>query len=100
MHVTDTVEMLERAYETGRMDAGPDLRTSTSDPSKSIRPWRRMKALHVVFVQYCPYQLADASGTTRDDMLRNTRHRLPLRGTGPNFKDLILHAEIRNALGY
>jgi phytoene dehydrogenase-like protein len=100
MHVTDTVEMLERAYDDwkdGRWSRSPYLDIlipSQIDPTMAPDGKHYMS----VFVQYCPYQLADgewnderrkAFGNTVIDTI--ARH-------SPNFKDLILHAEIRTPL--
>ncbi len=97
MHVTDTLEMLERAYDDwkdGRWSRAPYvdmLIPSQIDPTMTPDGKHYMS----VFVQYCPYQLADGSwndvtrkafGNTVIDAI--ARH-------SPNFKDLILHAEIR-----
>ncbi len=97
MHVTDTIEMMERAYDDwkdGRWSAAPYidmLIPSQIDPTMAPLGKHYMS----VFVQYCPYELADgpwddakrqAFGQTVIDTI--ARH-------SPNFKDLILHAEIR-----
>jgi phytoene dehydrogenase-like protein len=97
MHVTDTVEMLERAYDDwkeGRWSRSPYLDMlipSQIDPTMAPDGKHYMS----VFVQYCPYRLADgewndarrkAFGNTVIDTI--ARH-------SPNFKELILHAEVR-----
>jgi phytoene dehydrogenase-like protein len=97
MHVTDTIEMLERAYDDwkeGRWSRSPYLDIlipSQIDPTMAPDGKHYMS----VFVQYCPYRLAEgewtdvkrkAFGDTVIDTI--ARH-------SPNFKDLILHAEIR-----
>ncbi|MBV9912876.1 MAG: NAD(P)/FAD-dependent oxidoreductase [Sinobacteraceae bacterium] len=97
MHVTDTIDMLERAYDDwkeGRWSRAPYidmLIPSQIDPSMAPEGKHYMS----VFVQYCPYQLAQgewndvtrrAFGNTVIDTI--ARH-------SPNFRDLILHAEIR-----
>jgi phytoene dehydrogenase-like protein len=97
MHVTDTIEMMERAYDDwkeGRWSRAPYidmLIPSQIDPSMVPNGKHYMS----VFVQYCPYELADGEWTAAKrqafgDTVINTiaRH-------SPNFKDLILHAEIR-----
>ncbi|HEY3786990.1 MAG TPA: NAD(P)/FAD-dependent oxidoreductase [Steroidobacteraceae bacterium] len=97
MHVTDTIDMLERAYDDwkdGRWSRAPYvdmLIPSQIDPTMVPDGKHYMS----VFVQYCPYQLAEgpwtdarrkAFGDTVIDSI--ARH-------SPDFKDLILHAEIR-----
>jgi phytoene dehydrogenase-like protein len=97
MHVTDTLEMVERAYDDwkdGCWSRAPYvdmLIPSQIDPTMT----RDGKHYMSVFVQYCPYQLSDGPwtderrkgfGATVIDAI--ARH-------SPNFKSLILHAEIR-----
>ena len=97
MHVTDTIEMMERAYDDwkdGVWSRAPYidmLIPSQIDPTMTPDGKHYMS----VFVQYCPYQLASgpwdaakrkAFGDTVIDTI--ARH-------SPNFKQLILHAEVR-----
>ena len=97
MHVTDTIEMMERAYDDwkdGKWSAAPYidmLIPSQIDPTMVPDGKHYMS----VFVQYCPYELASgpwdaqqrqAFGDTVIDTI--ARH-------SPNFKSLILHAEVR-----
>ena len=97
MHVTDTVEMLERAYDDwkdGRWSRSPYLDIlipSQIDPTMAPDGKHYMS----VFVQYCPYQLADGEWSgARRQAFGNTVIDTIARHS-PNFKDLILHAEIR-----
>ncbi len=97
MHVTDTLDMLERAYDDwkeGRWSRAPYvdmLIPSQIDPTMAPNGKHYMS----VFVQYCPYVLADGewNDTRRqafgDTVIDTIAHH------SPNFKDLILHAEIR-----
>lgn len=96
MHFTDTLERLERAYDDWKdkrwsQDPYVDaLVPSQYDPSLAP-PGKHMMS---VFVQYCPADLEggwtdakrDAFGAAVIDQI--AEH-------SPNFKDLILHAEIR-----
>jgi phytoene dehydrogenase-like protein len=97
MHVTDTIEMMERAYDDwkdGKWSAAPYvdmLIPSQIDPTMAPDGKHYMS----VFVQYCPYALASgpwdaqqrqAFGDTVIDTI--ARH-------SPNFRSLILHAEVR-----
>ncbi len=97
LHVTDTIEMMERAYDDwkdGRWSRAPYidmLIPSQIDPTMAPTGKHYMS----VFVQYCPYELAagpwdeerrQAFGATVIDTIG--QH-------SPDFKDLILHAEIR-----
>ncbi len=67
MHVTDTLEMMERAYDDwkeGRWSRAPYvdmLIPSQIDPTMAPDGKHYMS----VFVQYCPYQLADGEWTRR-----------------------------------
>ena len=97
MHVTDTVEMLERAYDDwkdGRWSRSPYLDIlipSQIDPTMAPDGKHYMS----VFVQYCPYRLADGEwNDARRQAFGNTVIDTIARHS-PNFKDLILHAEIR-----
>ncbi|HVS77886.1 MAG TPA: NAD(P)/FAD-dependent oxidoreductase [Steroidobacteraceae bacterium] len=97
MHVTDSIEMLERAYDDwkeGRWSRHPylDILIPTQiDPTMAPAGKHYMS----VFVQYCPYRLAEGewndarrarfADTVIDAIARHS----------PDFRDLILHAEIR-----
>jgi phytoene dehydrogenase-like protein len=97
MHVTDTLEMMERAYDDwkeGRWSRAPYidmLIPSQIDPSMTPDGKHYMS----VFVQYCPYELAD--GAWDADKRRGFGNTVieTIARHSPNFKDLILHAEIR-----
>ena len=96
MHFTDTLERLERAYDDWKDDKWSkdpyvDMVIPTQyDPTMSP-PGKHMMS---VFVQYCPVEpeggwtdeKRDAFGATVIDQIGDY---------SPNFKDLILHAEIR-----
>ena len=97
MHVTDTIEMMERAYDDwkeGRWSRAPYidmLIPSQIDPTMAPDGKHYMS----VFVQYCPYQLADGEwNAARRQAFGNTVIET-IAAHSPNFKDLILHAEIR-----
>jgi len=97
MHVTDTLEMMERAYDDwkeGRWSRAPYidmLIPSQIDPTMVPHGKHYMS----VFVQYCPYELAGAewSAETRQGFGNTVIDTIARHS--PNFKDLILHAEIR-----
>ncbi|MBV8497117.1 MAG: NAD(P)/FAD-dependent oxidoreductase [Gammaproteobacteria bacterium] len=97
MHITDTLEMVERAYDDwkeGRWSRAPyvDMLIPTQiDPTMAPDGKHYMS----VFVQYCPYRLADGDWTPeRREAFGNTVIDAIARHS-PDFKDLILHAEIR-----
>jgi phytoene dehydrogenase-like protein len=97
LHITDTIEMLERGYDDwkeGRWSRAPyvDMLIPTQiDPTMTPDGKHYMS----VFVQYCPYKLADGEWT---DEKRKAFGKTVIDAIGahsPDFKDLILHAEIR-----
>jgi phytoene dehydrogenase-like protein len=97
MHVTDTIEMMERAYDDwkdGTWSRAPYidmLIPSQIDPTMAPDGKHYMS----VFVQYCPYKLADGPWTeAKRQAFGNTVIETIARHS-PDFKDLILHAEIR-----
>ena len=77
MHVTDTIEMMERAYDDwkrGRVVARALYRHADSVADRSDHGARR-QALHVGFVRYCPYELASGPWDTRKRHVRRHRDR-------------------------
>jgi phytoene dehydrogenase-like protein len=97
LHVTDTIEMMERAYDDwkeGRWSRAPYLDMlipSQIDPTMAPDGKHYMS----VFVQYCPYRLAEGEWTTarREAFGRTVIDTIAEHS--PNFKSLILHAEVR-----
>jgi phytoene dehydrogenase-like protein len=96
MHFSDTLERLERAYDDWKDDRwSADPYTDTLIPSRYdptlAPPGKHMMS---VFVQYCPVE--PDGGWTEEK-----RHRFgqtvidQIAEYSPDFKDLILHAEIR-----
>jgi phytoene dehydrogenase-like protein len=97
MHVTDTIDMLERAYDDwkeGRWSRAPYidmLIPSQIDPTMAPNGKHYMS----VFVQYCPYRLADGEWTAAKRQAFGDTVIDTIAQHSPDFKDLILHAEIR-----
>jgi phytoene dehydrogenase-like protein len=97
MHVTDTIDMLERAYDDwkeGRWSRAPYidmLIPSQIDPTMAPNGKHYMS----VFVQYCPYKLADGEWTPQKRQAFGDTVIDTIARHSPDFKDLILHAEIR-----
>ena len=97
MHCIDSMERLERAYDdwkagTWSKDPYIDmLIPSQVDPTMTA-PGKHMMT---VFVQYCPPKLADGPWTPekRDAFGQTVIDQIAQHS--PDFKDLILHAEIR-----
>ena len=97
LHFIDSLERMERAYDDwkyGRWSRDPYLDTlipTQVDPTMAP-PGKHMMT---VFVQYCPAELADGGWTdaARDAFGRTCIDQIA--EYSPNFKDLILHAEIR-----
>ncbi|MBS0398359.1 MAG: NAD(P)/FAD-dependent oxidoreductase [Proteobacteria bacterium] len=97
LHITDTIEMVERAYDdwkAGRWSQAPyvDMLIPTQiDPTMTPHGKHYMS----VFVQYCPYRLAEGEWTPeRRQAFGNTVIDAIARQS-PDFRSLILHAEIR-----
>ena len=97
MHITDTIEMMERAYDDwkdGFWSRAPYvdmLLPSLIDPTMAPEGKHYMS----VFVQYAPYKLANGEW---DDTSRQAFGNTVIDAIAqhsPNFKDLIRHAEIR-----
>jgi len=97
MHVTDTVEMMERAYDDwkeGRWSRAPYLDMlipSQIDPTMAPHGKHYMS----VFVQYCPYRLAEGGWTDQRRAAFGRTVIDTIAQHSPDFKSLILHAEVR-----
>ncbi len=97
LHVTDTIEMVERAYDdwkAGRWSQAPyiDMLIPTQiDPTMTPNGKHYMS----VFVQYCPYRLADGDWTPAKRQAFGDTVIDTIAQHSPDFKKLILHAEIR-----
>ncbi|MBT8080756.1 MAG: NAD(P)/FAD-dependent oxidoreductase [Gammaproteobacteria bacterium] len=96
MHFTDTLHRLEKAYDDWKEDRwSADPYCDTLIPSQydpSLAP--AGKHMMTVFVQYCPVE-PDGGW---DDAKRTAFGQAVIDQIGeysPNFRDLILHAEIR-----
>jgi phytoene dehydrogenase-like protein len=97
LHITDTLDMMERAYDDwkgGRWSQAPYvdmLMPSQIDPTMAPNGKHYMS----VFVQYCPYKLADGPWTPEKRQAFGDTVINAIARQSPNFKSLILHAEIR-----
>ncbi len=97
LHITDTVEMMERAYDDwkeGRWSQAPYvdmLIPSQIDPTMTPDGKHYMS----VFVQYCPYELADGPWTDEKRQAFGNTVIDAIANQSPDFKSLILHTEIR-----
>ena len=97
LHLTDTLEMMERAYDDwkdGRWSAAPYvdmLIPSQIDPTMAPDGKHYMS----VFVQYCPYELADGPWTDAKRKAFGDTVIDAIARQSPDFKSLILHAEVR-----
>jgi phytoene dehydrogenase-like protein len=97
LHVTDTLDMVERAYDDwkeGRWSRAPYidmLIPSQIDPTMAPNGKHYMS----VFVQYCPYTLADGPWTPQKRQAFGDTVIDTIARQSPDFRDLILHAEIR-----
>jgi phytoene dehydrogenase-like protein len=97
LHVTDTLDMVERAYDDwkeGRWSRAPYvdmLIPSQIDPTMAPNGKHYMS----VFVQYCPYSLSDGPWTPEKRRAFGDTVIDTIARQSPDFRDLILHAEIR-----
>ena len=97
MHITDTLDMVERAYDDwkeGRWSRAPyvDMLIPTQiDPTMAPDGKHYMS----VFVQYCPYRLADGEWTPEKRQAFGNTVIEAIARHSPDFKDLIVHTEIR-----
>jgi phytoene dehydrogenase-like protein len=95
--VTDSIEMMERAYDDwkeGRWSRAPyiDMLLPTLiDPTMAPEGKHYMS----VFVQYCPYQLAEGPWTPERRQAFGETVLGTIGAYSPNFRDLVRHAEIR-----
>ena len=98
MHFIDSLERIERAFDdwkNGRWSADPYCDTlipTLTDPTMAPPGKHYMS----VFVQYAPPKLATGEWTDKD---REGFGKTVIDQIGeysPNFKDLIVHAEIRS----
>jgi len=96
MHFTDTLERLERAYDDWKDDRwSADPYTDTLIPSQydpTIAP--PGKHMMSVFVQYCPVEPEGGWTDEKRDRFGQTVID-QIADYSPDFKDLLLHAEIR-----
>jgi phytoene dehydrogenase-like protein len=97
IYVADTIDTLERAYDDwkeGRWSREPYLDTlipSQIDPTLAPSGKHYMS----VFVQYCPYELAEGPWTAARREAFGATVIDTIAAHSPDFKDLILHAEVR-----
>ena len=97
MHITDTIEMMERAYDDwkdGFWSRAPYvdmLLPSLIDPTMAPEGKHYMS----VFVQYAPYKLANGEWDETSRQAFGNTVIDAIAQHSPNFKDLIRHAEIR-----
>ena len=96
MHFTDTLERLERAYDDWKDDRwSADPYTDTLIPTQ-FDPTMTPAGKHMmtVFVQYCPVEPEGGWTPEKKDAFGAAVIN-QIAEYSPNFKDLILHAEIR-----
>lgn len=97
LHFTDSVERMERAYDdwkAGRWSADPFLDMmipTTLDPTMTP-PGKHFMSC---FVQYCPPKVEGRDWTDADRDAFGKVVIDQIADYSPNFRDLILHAEIR-----
>ena len=97
MHITDSIEVLERGYDdwkNGTWSKKPyvDMLIPTQIDPTMAPPGKHMMT---VFVQYAPPKLATGDWTDDDRQAFGKTVIDAISQHSPDFKDLILHAEIR-----
>jgi len=97
MHFIDSMERMERAYDdwkngTWSQDPYVDMLIPTQVDPTMAPPGKHMMS---VFVQYAPPKLASGDWTEKDRDAFGKTVIDQIGSYSPNFKDLIVHAEIR-----
>jgi phytoene dehydrogenase-like protein len=97
MHFVDSMERMERAYDDwkqGTWSADPyvDMVIPTLVDPTMAPPGKHFMSC---FVQYCPHKLAGQDWTDADRQAFAKTVIEQIANYSPNFKDLILHVEIR-----
>ncbi len=97
MHFSDSMERMERAYDdwkagTWSKDPYVDMLIPTTVDPTMAPPGKHYMSC---FIQYCPYELEgrDWTGPEREAFAQTVIDQIA--NHSPNFKDLILHYEIR-----
>lgn len=96
-HFTDSMERMERAYDdwkagTWSQDPYVDMMFPTQTDPTMAPPGKHFMS---IFVQYAPYELRDGGWTEEKRLAFGQTVINQIAEYSPNFKDLILHAEIR-----
>jgi phytoene dehydrogenase-like protein len=97
LHITDTIEMMERAYDDWKDGTWSQIPYLDMLIPSQIDPTMAPDGKHYmsVFVQYCPYELAEGAwNDARRERFGETVIEAISRHS-PDFRKLILHAEIR-----
>jgi phytoene dehydrogenase-like protein len=97
MHFIDSMERMERAYDdwkdgTWSKDPYVDMVIPTLNDPTMAPPGKHFMSC---FVQYCPYQVEGRAWTSEEKDAFGKSVIDQISNYSPDFKDLILHAEIR-----
>ena len=97
MHFIDSMERMERAYDdwkdgTWSKDPYVDMVIPTLTDPTMAPPGKHFMSC---FVQYCPYQVEGRAWTSEEKDAFGKSVIDQISNYSPDFKDLILHAEIR-----
>ncbi len=97
MHFIDSLERMERAYDdwkagTWSQDPYMDMVIPTLVDPTMAPPGKHMMSC---FVQYCPYEIDGRAWTSDEKTAFGNTVIEQIANYSPDFKDLILHAEIR-----
>jgi len=97
MHFIDSLARMERAYDdwkagTWSKDPYVDMLIPTLNDPTMAPPGKHFMS---VFVQYCPHQIEGRRWTTEEKDAFGQTVIDQIANYSPDFKDLILHAEVR-----
>jgi phytoene dehydrogenase-like protein len=97
MHIVDSIERLERAYDDWKRgswsrDPYVDILIPTLTDPTMAPPGKHYMS---VFVQYAPFKIKGRDWTDQDRQAFGQTVIDKISQYSPNFKDLILHAEVR-----
>jgi phytoene dehydrogenase-like protein len=97
LHITDTIDSMERAYDDWKDNRWSHFPYVDMLIPSQIDPTMAPPGKHYmsVFVQYCPYELADGAWTEAAKQSFGNTVLDAIATQSPDFKNLILHAEIR-----
>ncbi len=97
LHITDSIEMMERAYDDWKAGTWSQVPYVDMLMPSQIDPTMAPDGKHYmsVFVQYCPYKLANGQWDEHTRTAFGNTVIEAIARHSPDFRRMILHAEIR-----